>query len=274
MDIKTKKINDIVVKKVLTKKKLNSNQILGYDMFPELYSNTYICSKKRMGKTNVIYNILDKCADKDTSVMFFVSTIDKDDTYKAILKMLDKKGINYQCHTSIVENGVNLLNEFINVLNDEASYLEEEPKKIVVNPIVKFDNEIDKKEAIEIKKKKKKLNSPEHIIVIDDLGKECRDPGVESLMKKFRHYKAKIIISSQYLSDLTPASIKQLDYSLIFRSFDKEKLEKLHDSLDLCIPIEEFEKIYNYATKEPYNFLYCSNDGHFRKNFNEEILVK
>ena len=50
---------------------------LGYKMFPELYAAIFICAKKKSGKTNLINTILRACADKDTIVYIFSSTLEK-----------------------------------------------------------------------------------------------------------------------------------------------------------------------------------------------------
>jgi hypothetical protein len=42
--------------------------------------------------------------------------------------------------------------------------------------------------------------------------------------------------------------------------------------LDLAIDIEKFNDIYDFATKEPYNFLYVDMKNQtFRKNFSKEL---
>ena len=69
--IETKEINKISIKPVVHLA-LESHEILGYDYFPTLYSNIYICSRRRSGKTTLIYNILKHCVNKRTNVVFSV----------------------------------------------------------------------------------------------------------------------------------------------------------------------------------------------------------
>ena len=100
-----------------------------------------------------------------------------------------------------------------------------------------------------------------------------RHASIGNLLKTNRHYHAKVFISTQYITDLQPAALKQLDYFLCFRSFSEDKLEDIHRHLDLSIEFPEFLKIYKYATEEPYSFLYVDvRNDKFRKNFNEEIF--
>ena len=64
-------------------------------------------------------------------------------------------------------------------------------------------------------------------------------------------------------------------YTLIFKSFNREKLLVLFESLDLSIDFELFEQLYQDGTAQPFNFLYVdSRDNTYRKNFNKEYLIK
>ena len=69
--MQTKEINKIQIRPVVHLA-LESHEILGYDYFPTLYSNIYICSRRRSGKTTLIYNILQHCLNKRTNVGFSV----------------------------------------------------------------------------------------------------------------------------------------------------------------------------------------------------------
>ena len=74
------------------------------------------------------------------------------------------------------------------------------------------------------KEKKSKYLTPEYIIIFDDLSSELKSKSLLSLLKFNRHFKAKLIISSQWLHDLLPESRKQIDLFLIFKGFSEEKI--------------------------------------------------
>ena len=125
-------------------------------------------------------------------------------------------------------------------------------------------NILDSDDEDEEKPRKEKLRSPEHIIILDDLSTELKNKSITALLKKNRHFKAKIIISSQYLNDLLPESRKQLDYFILFRGHPKKKVEEIHRDCDASIPLDEFYDMYKFATEEPYSFLYVDCvDGAF-----------
>src|SRR5205823_3520629 len=94
------------------------------------------------------------------------------------------------------------------------------------------------------------------------------NPAVNILLKTNRHYKCKVILSSQYVNDLMPESLKQIDYFLLFGGHSIDKLEKIYKDADLPINFELFLKLYENATSAKYNFLYIDvRDVSFRKNF-------
>ena len=52
------------------------------------------------------------------------------------------------------------------------------------------------------------------------------------------------------------------------------KLEKIHRRLDLGIDFETFKSYYDFAVKDPYNFLYIDiRNDEYRKNFNEKLII-
>lgn len=74
----------------------------------------------------------------------------------------------------------------LNILQRGAEVPEDEPK--------------EKKK----KSKKSKYLAPEYMIIFDDLSSELKSRSLLSLLKFNRHFKAKLIISSQWLHDLLP----------------------------------------------------------------------
>lgn len=282
IDYKIDKINNIQIKPIINDKELNDkNKIVGYDYFKNPFSNVFICSKKRSGKTNTIFHILKNSIYKDCKVIFFCSTIMVDATYKKIMKMLDTKKIDYEPYDSFKdENGDDLLEGLVNDLkNPELEEEDEEDKsdeevRVLKNGIIDFGQTRLKKKKKPKKKKEEKIFS-KLIVVIDDMGKQCRNGFLNQLLKTNRHSKTRVIISSQFLNDLEPSALKQLDYFLCFRSLNPEKLEKIHQDLDIGnIDFDDFHNLYKEITEEPFSFLYIDvRNEVFRKNFDIEINI-
>lgn len=257
-----KKINDESIELIPALEGGNDTRpIKGAAMFPELFANVFICAKKKSGKTNVIYNILKKCCGPETKVLAFVSTINKDEGWIQIKNYCDHVGIYFEGHTSLLdEEGSDILDTWIEA-EQKPTQTEDEPQKVLL-----LDDSPKKKP------KRSKFRSPEWIIVLDDISTELKAKSVNSLLKKNRHLKCKVIISSQYLNDLLPMSRKQLDYVLLFGGHGTKKLEEIYRDVDVSVPFEQFARMYRIATADRFNFLYVDTRGDkFRKNFNMEF---
>lgn len=272
-------------------------RIKGYAMFPEIYSNIYISAKKKSGKTTVIYNILKKCVGKETKVLIFCPTVTKDAMYKEIIKMLNIKQVEHSEFDHFIDDdGNDLIADFIReakerndneeepeipttsrkyVSKEEARLLfgDELPKAKIEQKIredIKQQEEEKKKREAKKRKKGKGKIAPEFILVFDDLGQDLRKKSISQLLIKNRHYKCKVIISSQWITYLSPVGIRQLDYCLLFSGFPDEKITDLHQKLDIGLDVNKFIQIYKQATEKKYHFLYIDiNEKIFKKDFNE-----
>ena len=276
-----KKINNVQVKKVQLHEVEDSRPVKGSALFDEIYANIFLCAKKKSGKTSTIYKIVKECMGKKTKVIAFVSTLHKDKTWKAIRQYVESKGNEFTGHTSLKEDGEDLLDKLVEELKDEAENEEEDnnlderirrlEKKLCP---ISYDGDSSDEEEVK-KERKEKYQSPEYIILLDDLSSELKSKSLVSLLKKNRHFKAKIIVSSQYLNDMLPESRKQQDYFLIFRGQPKKKLEEIRRDADVGLDEDEFREVYNFATEEKYSFLYVdTNNNSYRRNFNYLIQIR
>jgi hypothetical protein len=266
--IKENTLNNISIKPLVNANALDESKVKGGKMFSDPYNVTYLCARRKSGKTSVIAEILKKTSDKKTTFWLFVPTSRVDESWKTIIKLLEDRGNTVNVFDSIMEGKTNLLDEIV----ADLSVGDEPPKKEEpVKAPVKIMFDIPESEKKKYEYKPKKL-AAQHIFVFDDISQELKNPALLALLKKSRHLKAAVYVSSQYLLDLNPAALKQLSYFLCFRSMTQDKLEHIHKMLDLSIDLEKFYEIYDYATKEPYNFLYIDMKNQtFRKNFSKEL---
>jgi hypothetical protein len=264
--IKLKKINKEIVNPIPVKK-IDPKKIRGYSTIPALCCNIFACARKWSGKTNTVFKILDDCADKDTEIHIFSSTSNNDDNMIFIRKYFEKKKYKCNFYTEIKEGKENYLTDILKDLeaktHDESDSDNEEIKYISV------DNVKKKK-----KKKKKSKIAPERIFVFDDISSNLKLPQISKLVKQNRHYKCKVIISSQEVIDLLPESRKQIDIWLLFGKHPEERLEMIYTSASLPITFHLFKTLYDDATKEKYNFLLIDvNNNEYRKNFNQQYQL-
>ena len=280
---KAVRINNIDVKKVPLLHKEDDRPVKGSELFPEIYSNIFLCAKKKSGKTSAIYKIIKESVGRDTRIIAFVSTLYKDDNWKTIKKWCSLKGLEFEGHTSINEDGVDILDELVNRLQIEAKEAEEQAelnsrvsaleKKVGIKNLVSTMDDSDDDEDEKPKKKEKK-RAPEYIIILDDLSNELKSRSLVTLLKKNRHFHAKIILSSQYLNDVLPEGRKQMDYFLVFRGIPEKKLDEIYVDAGININKKEFYDVYKFATEKEYSFLYiATKDISFRRNFNYKIEI-
>lgn len=281
-------INDFIVKKVPVPPLPKIENIMGGRMFPNLYLNCYICASKKKGKSVCLSSIILNSINKKTSVIFIVPTCNKDFTYQHIFDKLEKRDINYTVYQDMEENGVDIIDALIDgLLIDEpnpASGVTHGSKKKPQqeNPPPLFNLFGDEEETefrpegeAQVREKVVKKKAPKYLIIIDDCSQSTRSPSIARLLKVHRHLKASVFISSQNETDIVPASWRQLDYLLIFGGYSSNlpKLENIHTNMDIPVPFDTFVDIYRDATKEPFNFLWVSKDGSFRKNFNKQYRL-
>lgn len=319
--ITQREVNNIVVKPVIANGgEPNADKIKGYDFIPLLYANIFLCAKKKSGKTNVIYNLLDNLVGSDTEVFIYASTLHKDATYKALLKMLKKKNITFEAHTSFInaKTGENYLEDVIHrdTSSDEESNADDKRDKRLTSHVrskqvkptkglsakhnlirpSEFKSHLptqsgltrgpifggagaeaadyDATKNYAVPKTSKSVIAPAKVFIFDDLGSELRHPSITQLLKTNRHEESKVILSSQYITDLQPQAIKQLDFCMLFKAFGEEKLLRMYELFDLSIPWSVFHTIYRVATNAPFSFLYIDvRSERFRKNFNISLDV-
>lgn len=296
MSITLHQINKQIVKAIPLPEEDN-RPIRGFDICEEVYANIFFCAKKKSGKTSALFKLVKECAGKDTVIIAFCSTLFKDKNWIAIRKYFEKKKRDFRGYTSIYEDGEDQLDKLINELSEEAreKEIEEENKDEpheksssercddIFEQLKRYNDHLGNflehhqggGEVVEPEKKKKrdKYLSPEYIIILDDLSNELKSPSLLRLLKFNRHFKTKIIISSQWLHDLLPESRKQLDLFVIFRGFPIPKLKEIYKDADLSISFELFYKLYRKATKKRFNFLYIDTiSGQFRRNYDQQFI--
>ncbi len=256
----------------------------GQDLFNTTFFSAFFAAKKKSGKTSNIFFTLSRIISRSTTLIVFCSTVHKDPTWIYMIKFFKAKGIAVETHTSLKENGVDLLAELVRDLEvefpaDQESEDEElDPKEQLkqqglglVQAILKFNSPPQEGTGKDGKPKKTKYRERKYIVVLDDLSTELKSKSLVSLLKNHRHFEMAVLISSQYYLDILPESRIQLDYFLIYKGQTEEKLQAIYKDADLDIEYDVFQKLYKDATEEPYSFLYVdARNCEFRKNYNEK----
>jgi len=248
--------------------------VRGRDIFPEIYSNIFFCARKKSGKTCAIAHIIDKCSTTETRVIAFVSTLQKDPTWRAIEDLCHRRKIDFTGYTSIKDEGTkeDILKSIVDTLKKTTGEeKEEEPKSQRGRGIITDDDDDPK---LGKKAKKPKELAPRIIFIFDDLSGELHTPSFTEFLKMNRHFKCKVLISSQYWNDVSLQARKQINYVLLYRGLSKSmnKLRDIYDNCDLSISFELFVELYRFATKDKFHFLYIDVDNsEFRKDFSHKV---
>lgn len=275
--IREETLNNVVVKPLVnTVGNIDITKVKGGKLIPTVYNCTFLCAKRASGKTSTLAEILLRTSDKKTQFYIFCPTTKVDSSWITLIEKLESRGNVVNVFDSIMDGKVNLLNDIMADLSipEESKIKTDDDESKPLGIKLNFGDEVKKKKQ---EYKPKKI-APKHIFVFDDISGELKNTALVSLLKKSRHFLSAVYISSQYIHDLQPQSIKQLDYFLCFRSFSRDKLEHIYKLLDLSIGLDKFIDIYDYCFKDPnerFSFLYIDvRNQTFRKNFNKNLILE
>jgi Cdc6-like AAA superfamily ATPase len=267
-------------------------EIKGYDVIPMLYSNIFIVGMRGSGKTTSLFHIMKECIGKDTVVIVFSHTHNNDSTWIEIKKWLEQHNITSAFYDSIMdEDKQSRIQILLSVLKKQAAEHEamvkakEEQKKKNQKitsercrmRLTDANNDIIEEEMEKIQKPA--INACKYMLIFDDISSELRKgktgDSIAELLKEHRHYKSKVIVSTQDTVDLAPGTKNQASIWLVYKGFGFERFkDHIYSFLNMRIPVEELYKIYIDVTKEQGSFLFINKiNGELRRNFNEKIIL-
>lgn len=248
-------INDIKVKKIVDKDKIDQinkcEEIYGKDTkFPVHYIN----AKRGSGKTSSFLQIIKNCCVKNykfpylsTQIRFFSPTTKNDLTMQAILKKIDKYNMMYDIFEEFDDN---MLSE---MYQQDTEF------------IIEHQDKLDKQKYI----------YPVFILVFDDISQLLRSKSLETILKKSRHNRYLIIISTQHSVDLPPGSRYNITHLSLYKGVPLDKLKQYHKDYMGELRFDQFEDVYNFCTREKYNFMFfeTNNKDNIRLNFDKLITL-
>lgn len=276
--------------------------VLGSEVQPILHGSTCLVGPSGSGKTTLLLNFLQRTLGPLTRVFLLGSTMSNDPAWRAIQEWLTEHGITNVAYTSIFEERptgkegktkkVNLLTEFMKLMEAQAAEEKEKRRQEDSGEWVRkpgdpigggWDRPPPKKEReflptidpflVNIKGKGT-FEYPGIIFVLDDLSNELRNPAVSHLLRKCRHYRCAIYLSSQHWCDVDSAARQNLRQWHLFGRLSPEKLKSLYEAIQPAdCSFEKFERRYRHATQEPHSFLTINTQsGKMLQNFNKEYV--
>ena len=252
----TKKINDgIRIKPVKVPLLAPSKQ---QNIFPDSrWINCYILSKKRSGKTTLIYNIVKQMMknDKDLLVFIFAPTAHCDPIYIKLQEPPKKK------------KQVEPSNFMVKVLHQDDH--------VVLPSRVVADDTLDNIKDLLEHRETPGNSDNDIVIIVDDMSTDMRKPIIDKLCKRGRHTHSWNLISTQYYADLCPSSRKQIDWFICFDGETPESLQEIHHDTGIKLPFLKFYELYLDATSEKYSpFVVDIRNGRFMKGFHEQYITE
>jgi len=283
---KLQKVNNQEVQPIISNN-LKPEEIKGYDVIPMLYSNIFIAGFRGSGKTTALFHIMKECIDKETKVVVFANTHDCDSSWLHMKEWLEKRKQPHVFYSSIKEDGVDLLDALVGSFVKEAA--EEQERLRAEKEQKKRDKKLCNKGGCRLTEAnedmptttpttegEKKVKSCKWFIVFDDISSELRgSKSVDRLLKQHRHYKSKVVVSSQDVCDLRPGTKNQAIIWLIFKGFGLSRFkDHIYSYLGVKLPVDKLYNIYTEVTKSQGSFLYVNKiTGELRKNFSEKIIA-
>jgi hypothetical protein len=128
-----------------------------------------------------------------------------------------------------------------------------------------------------------KATSNRILILFDDLvGSPAfsaqRSNPYKILSANHRHSSLSTISLVQAYKELMKTARTQLSGLILFRSFNEKELEVIREEYPMSMHKDDWCEVYDYCTKEPFDFLYYNIRGKIReaqvmKNFDEYIVT-
>ena len=274
---KTKQINNHIVEVPKLSNQTSPDKIYGYDFCREVYPFYCLIGKSRSGKSSALYTILKHKIDPlmRTNVVIFCSTIHRDPMWEKIQELLTKKNCHITINTHFIEGKTNILRDLLSMMDEDNGESSDEEEEDEQNPIMDRNGKIIRRDEIHTRRPRKPTKkSAKWCFVFDDLPQKSLRDEVLGFTMRSRHYKAMVILSTQWVNNIQPAVRKQITHAILFKSFNEDKLRTIYDDLDVEIDFELFKRIYHFATSQQYNFLqFDVHRDRWIKNFTTEILL-
>lgn len=254
--------------------------VKGKELVPDQFARMFLGAGSGSGKSTVINHLLKHTVDRRATVVIFSSTVDIDNVWKNSVNYLKKKKIPVFTFPHIIEEGVNMLECFLETIEEKHREPIEpnEPGKDDTPPkplFCLFEEEIKEEQEDKPRKTRKinyKTRVPEYLLILDDISKEMlRSSSIYNLYKKARHYKTRVMVSSQGVLDVKPELWANFTDVYLWKGFSKTHMKIIHDRLPvMSMEFEDFYDLYLRITSEQYAFMNISvSDGKIRKKFSK-----
>jgi hypothetical protein len=186
----------------------------------------------------------------------------------------------YFCSSNIIANDESGLKEIKDLAYRDRFRLAQERMYSTFNDSIMEEILKDIKECKKEMKEQEKndYNEDEYhfLIVVDDLSQSflpIKSLIVKTILKT-RHLKLSWIITTQRFRNISTVIRGQISRFVCYQTSNQHEIQSISESCDM--DFDSFKLLFDYATSQPYNFLYIDSSRNppvFYKNFNEIILM-
>jgi Cdc6-like AAA superfamily ATPase len=238
-----------------------------------------ICGKKGTGKSTLLIRAISSkkspwyAAKAFDNVYLCSQSAHRDDKFSDLVEELESQGRFYPTfNESILDDIVTELRHFNDQYKDDMAEFKrnkEATGKGFFTRVV--GHERNGKEIT--KKIYKERLVPRHLIILDDvlnlLPKSTQNSKINDLYTNHRHSKLNIITTTQVYNKLSTVIRRNADMLSLFRTENAQEYDTIEN--DWMIGKDLFKPVWDYATKEPNDFLHiqvCGARPLFFKRFN------
>lgn len=255
--------------------------VYGRNLISQLYAAVNIVGNVGSGKTRLVWNILKGCCGPESSVFIFSTTAHNDKSWDGIKAWLEDSDIRFSISTTLDEDGSKCI-DMITERQVRQSIIDKKKLEIFNlqklghyrDPSLPFCGAMFKDPDYEFRRPPKERDflptidpfllsvngvMEEYapiIIILDDMSKDqLNDSSVQNLIKRYRHFKCKVILSSQYAVDTSPTIRENTACWFVFGGLPNRKLQIIYDAIGSSIDLDEFVARYREATAERHSYL-------------------
>lgn len=242
-----------------------------------------ISGRKGSGKSNLILNLITKpdspVYKSYDNIILISPSARRDEKYHKLVKELEKHDNFFEeLNEAVITHILDKLRDY----NDQWKADEEEWNKNKKETGEGFyTREATERVNGRLKKVSHKIAilppPPNHLLILDDclhmMPRSTDKNIVNSLWTNHRHSKLSIWVATQnYNKGANTLVRNNADLLTVYRTENKHELDTIKE--DLNIDKEVFDRVYDYATNEPYSFLHVNLSGGkgrpvFYKKFDE-----
>lgn len=274
----------------------------------KLFYNCCAIGKKNSGKTNSTLRFAEHCIKNKLVNNSYLITTTFDNNNYDFLQLKEENIFKNITNDDELEEAMQIIDEEIKEKNKKwrelrdsltssqyNKFYKEAIKKYLYYEQIKDiaeQEELAEFELNDFEKEHLELNDfqikptyynkiPSHLIYIDDMQSiisEKKRSRLNNMIIRNRHNMTNFILNFQNMKNGPSRRIRaNLNYWLIFKYEDKDIIKEIYDELaGVFKNYEQFLKIYEYCTSEPFNFMLVEMDNNkqVRHNFDEIIKLK